>query len=114
VSKVEVIIPDEDLRVGNELRRKFLDSVANLEARYSNGSITDREFYVAFMAVYDTVTGLVPWELANDMLEGAKATIPGFESRARVKPLRGMGKAPPGSTHTSSTKPVTGKKTRYA
>lgn len=66
---VPIIQVDEELKVANELERKYLDALANVLARYEQGYISLEAMMEAFSAVYETVSGLVNWEDLNEIMQ---------------------------------------------
>lgn len=67
--KVPIITVDEELKVANELERKYLDALANVLAKYEQGYISEDAMMSAFSAVYETVSGLVTWEDLNEIMQ---------------------------------------------
>lgn len=57
-----------------ELARKALDVVYDRAHRMSEGELSAREMSLIASAVYDTITGLVPWDDANIIAAIAEET----------------------------------------
>lgn len=88
----QIIIPDDDLRIGKELERKYLDTLADLAADFENGRISASEFNIAWTAVYKTISGLLDWDMVNEMQDEFKRFIkPILASRAATPRRPGMG-----------------------
>ncbi|MCR9222883.1 MAG: hypothetical protein NXH70_02340 [Hyphomonas sp.] len=66
---IPIITVDEELKVANELERKYLDALANLLAKHEQGYISEEAMMEAFSAVYETVSGLVNWEDLNEIMQ---------------------------------------------
>lgn len=67
--KIEV---DEDLAIRNELERKYTDALANVVAKMENNEVSQEAAVTAFLAVYQTVSGLVSWDDLNGIMAEAK------------------------------------------
>lgn len=65
-----------------ELGRKAITVVGDLTAKNAAGEITDREFRIAVGAVYDSISGLVPWEEA-DVISAVFNHLVGVENVTR-------------------------------
>lgn len=51
--------------LGEELARKALEIMQRRLAQHAAGAITDRELWLAVDSLYDAITGLVDWDVAN-------------------------------------------------
>ena len=48
-----------------ELARKAIETVQRFDHLHSAGTISDETFYHVADAIYDCITGLAPWDVAN-------------------------------------------------
>ena len=67
------IVPDEDLRFGRELERKYLEVLMNRLAEHERGEITLETLQACFYSVRDTITGLVNWGDLNEIMSEFEA-----------------------------------------
>lgn len=51
--------------MGEELGRKALEGLDRRIAQHAHGTISDRELWLAVDSLYDAITGLVDWDVAN-------------------------------------------------
>lgn len=51
--------------LSEELSRKCMDVLVRRAHDLEQGEITKEQFFVAADAIYDTVSGLVPWDVAD-------------------------------------------------
>ncbi|AMB48340.1 hypothetical protein [Methylobacterium sp. AMS5] len=49
----------------DEITRKALGTLADAQLRFSDGQITGRELWCIVDGIYDTVSGLVDWDIAQ-------------------------------------------------
>lgn len=76
--------PDEDLKIRQELERKYLEALANVAAKMDQGEISQEAGRVAFEAVYQSVSGLVDWDDLNDIMGEAHDIEPAPYIQRRV------------------------------
>lgn len=60
--------------LAEELSRKALDVINDRAFKFGEGQLSAREMNLIASAVYDTVTGLIPWEDARIIQEVADET----------------------------------------
>jgi hypothetical protein len=48
-----------------ELSRKTMDTIAGLLTRHAEGELSPEVTRIALTAVFDTVSGLVPWDIMD-------------------------------------------------
>ena len=51
--------------ISKEIARKAIDTVSDLVFKADNNEIDRKQLSVAVGAVYDTISGLVPWDIAE-------------------------------------------------
>lgn len=51
--------------LGQELGRKALEGLDRRIRQHAAGKITDRELWLTVDSLYDAITGLVDWDVAN-------------------------------------------------
>ena len=63
------LLPDEQYELTAELERKYLDTLSDVLARHEAGEISLESMMEAFLAVYNTVSGLVDWDDLNEIMQ---------------------------------------------
>lgn len=68
--------------LGEELGRKALEGLDRRIRQHAAGTISDRELWLAVDSLYDAITGLVDWDVANvlyQVREGLKLKPTSFD-----------------------------------
>ncbi|SER27930.1 hypothetical protein SAMN05216548_11477 [Faunimonas pinastri] len=76
----------EDIQ--GELSRKVVEALAERVHQHEQGKITDRELYLVVNSLFDTVSGLVPWDLTDTIYNVRKELLNARKARKEAHSLR--------------------------